>query len=98
MKKYILEASIILLFIIIGVGIVSDINQSSISEQEVNSFEEKIDNDIEINDGNLTGVIAEKEDTSNLISSLVAFISNLVVKVLNFGLKIMVKIMSGITN
>ena len=98
MKKYILEAGIIFLFIIIGVGIVSDIDANSISNQEVNAFEEKVESNEEVNDGNLTNIKVEKEDTSNLISSIVAGISNVVVKTLNLGLKIMVKIMSGIAN
>ena len=52
MKKYILEAGIIFLFIIIGVGIVSDIDANSISNQEVNAFEEKVESNEEVNDGN----------------------------------------------
>ena len=98
MKKYILEAGIIFLFIIIGVGIVSDIDANSICNQEENAFEEKEESNEEVNDGNLTNIKVEKEDTSNLISSIVAGISNVVVKTLNLGLKIMVKIMRGIAN
>ena len=98
MKKYIIEAGIILFFILLGVGVVSDINMSSSQTSEVESLEEKIEANDEINDGNLSNVKVEKEDTSNLISIIVANASNLVVKTLNLGLKLMVKIMSGITN
>lgn len=98
MKKYVIEASIIFLFIIIGVGIVSDINGTSLKSEEVGEMEDKIENNEEIDDGNLSEVMIESEDTSNFISSIAASIANLVVETLNFGLKIIVKIMNGITN
>ena len=98
MSKYILHVCVIVFFVIIGVGLVSEINNSKSKNEEVSSFEESIENGEEIGDGNLSHVRVENEDTSNLISNINAKLATLVVDLLNQGLKIMVDIISSVTN
>jgi hypothetical protein len=98
MKKYVLQALLIFFLVIVGVGIINDINAKSLNDETISSFEEKIENGEEIEDGNLLEVRVEKEDTSNLISRTSAFFAKLVVETLNFGFKIIINLMNGMTN
>lgn len=98
MKKYILEICVIFFLVVIGVGIVSDMEESAESRETVSSYEEKIENGEEIEDGNLSNVRVEKEDTSNLISRVSAFFANIVVETLNFSFKMVINLMSGVAN
>ena len=98
MNKYILHGCIIIFLIIVGVGIVSEINNSSNVDKEVSSFEENIENGDEIQDGYIENVRVEKEDTSNLISNINARVATFVVESLNSALKIAIEAISSITN
>ena len=98
MNKYILHGCIIVFLVIIGVGLVSEIDNGANIENEVSSFEERIEGEGEIEDGNLSEVKIEKEDTSNLISNINAKLASIVVDILNEGLKIVVNIISSVTN
>ena len=98
MRKYVIEGCLIFFLVVIGVGIVGEINASGSMEDEVSSFEDKLENNETIDDGNISKIEVKKEDTSNLISNTVTFFANIIVEVLNEGLKLMVKLMSRITN
>jgi len=98
MKKYILQICIIFFCIIIGVGIVGEINNKNKISNAVNSFEGSIENSEEIKDGNLSDVRVESEDTSNLISDINAKLASFIVNGLNQGLKVVVNLISSITN
>ena len=98
MKKYLIHICLIFFLVVIGVGIINDINQVDSNKESVSSLEEKIENGEEINDGNLGNVLVEKEVTSNLISRVSAFFANVIVESLNFSLKLVVNLMNGITN
>ena len=98
MNKYILHGCIIMFLIIVGVGVVSEINNSSNVDKEVSSFEENIENGNEIQDGYIENVRVEKEDTSNLISDINARVAAFVVESLNSALKVVIEAISSITN
>ena len=98
MKKYTLQICIIVFCIIVGVGLVSEINNKTSISEEINSFEEDLNNNEEISDGVIEDVRVEKEDTSNLISSINAKLASFVVDGLNMGLKVVVELISSITN
>ena len=98
MRKYVIEGCLIFFLVVVGVGIVGEINTSGSIEEEISSFEDKLENNELIEDGNVSKIEVKKEDTSNLISNAVTFFANIIVKVLNAGLKLMVKLMNGIAN
>jgi hypothetical protein len=98
MKKYTLQGCIMFFCIILGVGIVGEINNKNTISDEVNGFEQNIENNEEINDGSMSNVRLEKEDTSNLISNINAKLATFIVDGLNEGLKVVINLISSITN
>ena len=97
-NKYILQACLIFFLVVVGVGIVVEIDNQKQMNEEIKDFKEDVESGNEINDGNLNDVQVRKEDTSNLISDVNAKAATVVVKVLNGGLKFIVNIVNGITN
>ena len=97
-NKYILQACLIFFLVVVGVGIVVEIDNQKQMNEEINDFKEDVESGNEINDGNLSDVQVRKEDTSNLISDVNSKVATVVVKALNGGLKFIINIVNGITN
>ena len=92
MSKRIIQAFIILIVILFGVSLISESNDKVASKESIDSFEENVSNEIEIENGSMGDVNVIEEDSSNLISDINAKIASVIVgglsSILNFGLKI----------
>lgn len=97
-NKYILQACLIFFLVVIGVGIVVEIDNQKNLNENINDFKEDVESGNEIEDGNIKDVNVHKEDTSNLISTINSKIAFTIVRTLNDGLKFVVKIVNGMTN
>lgn len=98
MKKYLIQLGMIFFLVIIGVGIVSDINVTQNKNELVSSYEEKIENGEIIEDGNLGDITIRNEDTSNRISRVAGFFANIIVKGMNACLRLIINLMNGLSN
>ena len=92
MSKRIIQAFIVLIIILFGVSLISEVNEESKVKDSINKFEETVSNEIEVENGNIDNVIVYNEDSSNLISDINAKVATIIVEglgaILNLGLKI----------
>ena len=96
MNKHLIEAFIILLVIMIGVSLVSEVNDVNARKQTIEKFDEKISNNEEVENGEMDEVEIE-EDSSNLLSNINAHIATFIVDGLNKILKLGLSFIDGAT-
>ena len=93
MNKYLVQGFIVLIVILIGVSVVSDVSNKAQAKEEIIEFEENVSKENEVNNGNMENVHIIEEDSSNLISDINAKIASIIVdglnKILNLGLKLL---------
>ena len=96
MNKRIIQAFIVLIVILFGVSLISDINDRVEINNSINEFEQEVGNEDEIENGSIDNVHVFEEDSSNMISNINAKIATILVdglnKLLGFGLKLIAKI------
>ena len=92
MSKRIIQAFIILIIILFGVSLVSEVNDEKQIKEDIKNFEEAVSGGLEVDNGSIGNIHVIEEDSSNLISDVNAKVATLIVEglgaILNFGLKI----------
>lgn len=96
MNKHIIQAFIILIVILLGVSLVSEVNNVNSVNNTIQNFEENVNGEEEIENGNLVEVTIVEQDSSNLISNINSKIASVIVKGLNYFLKLGLKLIDGI--
>ena len=97
MSKRIIQAFIILIVILFGVSLISEANGKVDSKAEIESFEESVSNEIEVENGSMIDVNVIEEDSSNLISDVNAKMASFIVGGLSSILNLGLKIIEGVT-
>ena len=81
-----------MIVILFGVSLVSESNKKVEINENIEDFEEKVNGNLEIENGNIDNVNVIEEDSSNLISDINAKVASFIVgglsSILKFGLKI----------
>lgn len=98
MNKHIIQAFIVLILILFGVSLVSESNDKIEAQKSIEVFEEKVENDVEVENGSMVEVSVIEEDSSNLISDVNAKIASIVVGGLNKIFNIGIKLISSFAN
>lgn len=96
MNKRIIQAFIVLIVILFGVSLISESNDKLDAKNSIESFEQQVGNQQEVENGSMAGVNVIEEDSSNLISDVNAKIAGLVVGGLNKIFKIGIKMIEGL--
>ena len=94
MNKYLIEGFIALIIILVGVSLVSEVNDINNRKAVIENFDEKISNNEEVNNGEMEDIIVE-EDPTNLLSNINAKIATFIVDGLNFVLRLGIKLIDG---
>lgn len=98
MGKRIIQAFIILIVILFGVSLISESNDKNESKNSINSFEENVSNEIEIENGSMSDVNVVREDSSNLISNINSKIATVIVNGLNYIFNLGIKMIDGLAS
>lgn len=98
MNKRIIQAFIVLIVILFGVSLISESNDKIDAKKSIDSFEESVSNDKEIENGSMVEVNVIEEDSSNLISDINSKIASIVVGGLNQIFNIGIKLIEGLAN
>ena len=96
MNKYLIQALIILIVVLLGISLVSESNDKLETKKEISAFETSLSEDKEIENGSLSNVRVVEEDSSNIISDINAKIATLVVDGLNAFFNLGIKLIEGI--
>lgn len=98
MGKRIIQAFIILIVILFGVSLISESNDKNDAKNSINSFEENVSNEIEIENGSMSDVNVVREDSSNLISNINSKIATVIVNGLNYIFNLGIKMIDGLAS
>ncbi len=98
MNKHIIQAFIILIIILLGVSLISESNDKANLNGTIQNLEDKIENNEEINNGNMVNVNVVEEDSSNLLSDVNAKLATIVVEGLNLVFKFGIKLIESAAN
>ena len=98
MGKRIIQAFIVLIVILFGVSLISESNDKNESKNSINSFEENVSNEIEIENGSMSDVNVVREDSSNLISNINSKIATVIVNGLNYIFNLGIKMIDGLAS
>lgn len=98
MEKRIIEAFLILIIILFGVSLVSEANEKVNAQNEVQQFEESVNDSEEITNGVMEDVHLVEEDSSNVISDVNARVATLIVGCLNKIFKLCIKLVEGMAS
>ena len=98
MNKRIIQAFVVLIVILFGVSLVSEVNNKVDSQEEIKKFEESVSNNSEVENGSMVEVNVVEEDSSNLISNVNAKLASVIVKGLNKIFSLVIKVVESVTN
>lgn len=98
MNKRIIQVFIVLVVILFCVSLISESNDKIEAQKVIDSFEENVSNENEVENGSIGEVNVPEEDSSNLISDINAKIASIVVGGLNSVLNLGLKLIGGLAN
>ena len=98
MNKRIIQVFIILVVILFCVSLISESNDRLEAQKIINSFEENVSNESEVENGTMIEVNVVSEDSSNFISNINAKIASFIVGGLNGVLNLGLKLIGGLAN
>lgn len=98
MNKRIIQAFVVLIVILFGVSLISEVDNKVDTKEEIKEFEENVSNNQEVENGSMVEVNIVKEDSSNLISDINAKVAQLIVGGLNKIFSIAIKVVESVTN
>ena len=98
MNKRIIQAFVVLIVILFGVSLISEVDNKVDTKEEIKEYEENVSNNQEVENGSMVEVNVVKEDSSNLISDINAKVAELIVGGLNKIFSIAIKVVESVTN